>query len=339
MISVAWRKGLRVAIAVVIGVLLYEYTDLQAGFWIPLTILLLVQETSGGTLRRGWQRFLGLLIGVSLGSLMVWLCPDLVWREWAIVMIAMLTFVFRPYRLMSDGFLIMPMVLFGLLLAILVPTGLHHDLLVGRAFDVLIGAVLAVGATLCCFPNTLFYHVETGIPIIVKQGAFYATAIFALFHGEAQAQQQAELQRQTFLKHLGQQRHYFRDWLYELTLQRQKRQHYQRLLFFTEKLSQILMSLHLLAQQNWPAPLKKSISEILVDVDDKMKHLVATVCLQTQDAPLISEVDDFDDILEQLNHYYLIAVEKDEYHIAGLLSWLMSDLDNLGQVCQAMLKH
>ena len=67
MIPVIWRRAIRIAVAVLIGVLGYEYFQLSYGFWTPLAILLVMQDTSGATLRRGCQRLMGLLFGRVIG--------------------------------------------------------------------------------------------------------------------------------------------------------------------------------------------------------------------------------------------------------------------------------
>ena len=255
------------------------------------------------------------------------------------VVMVVIVFSLRPKYLIQDNLLVIPlMLLFGMMLAILLPE-LNNTFILSRVLDVVIGTVIAIVVTLILFPATLQNQVEIGVPAIVKQGVFYAAALFALFDNNNKAEQRAQTQCQQFLHHLRDHRHYFQDWLYEFSFRRKHRRRYRRLIVLTEELSQILMSLHLLAQQKWSQPLRKEITTILYGIDDKVKHLVATVCLQTQDTPLVTEVDNFETELMEINTFYLIAFEKKDHHTVGLLSWLISDLENLGSVFQAMLRH
>lgn len=341
MIALRWRQPLRIFLAILIGALVYDTLQWRYGFWVPLMILLFLQGTVGETLRQGWRRFIGLLIGVFIGSSWLWWSvPTVLWREIAIVIIATLTFSLCLTRVLQRGWPTLVLTgLFGLLLALLVPEVSSH-FVKERSFEVVVGAAIAVLVTLLIYPSTLKQQVETGVTFMLKQSAFYAGAIFSLFAGRTEeAQQHVQRQREQFLTHLRHHRHDFYNWLYELTGPYRKRRRYHGLLILTEELSQILLSLQLLAEQAWPKPTQATVAALLQVVDDKLKHLVATICLQTQDAPLLTEVDHFENELAAIRDLHSAALEKGEQQAAALLAWLLCDIESLGKIFQTMLRR
>lgn len=338
--NVVLRRAVRVAIAIFVGMLVCEIAELPYGIWISLVIILVMQSTSGATLRCGWQRFIGLIIGVFIGSLLLQAAPTLLWQEIIVIIVASVTFSMRlHYALHDSRMAIMMMVLMAMMLAMLTPP-LTHNMVIYRLIYVGIGTVIALLVTLTCFPTTLQDKVEMGVQHAVKQSAFYAAAIFAMFAGKDEAAQKAQDQRTSFVACLRHYRHYFRDWLYEFGwLRKSRRRQYNQLIPLAEELGQVLMSMHVLAQQKWPVSLRKEITKVLEGVDDKIKHLVATICLQAQAAPLVSEVDDFTEHLAEIHAFYLVALKKHDSYTIRLLSWLISDLQQVGKLLQAMLQH
>lgn len=65
----------RATVVQLIGVAIFKYFDLERGYWLPLTTLVVLQPEYGATRLRAGQRVLGTLAGSLLGSLVLWLVP------------------------------------------------------------------------------------------------------------------------------------------------------------------------------------------------------------------------------------------------------------------------
>src|SRR6185312_2838572 len=71
--STAFRHAIRLGAALVIASVLEHLLPLplQRGYWIPLTVLLILRPDFSSTFTRGVARFLGTLLGVVLTSLLI----------------------------------------------------------------------------------------------------------------------------------------------------------------------------------------------------------------------------------------------------------------------------
>ncbi len=67
------RFTARLAVLLMVGVGLFEYWHLPRGYWLPLTIVVVLQPDYGSTRQRAAQRLIGTLIGGILASLLLWL--------------------------------------------------------------------------------------------------------------------------------------------------------------------------------------------------------------------------------------------------------------------------
>lgn len=67
------RFTLRTAILTMLGVVAYKELDLPHGYWLPFTVVVVLQPDYGSTRRRAAQRVLGTLAGSILASGVLWL--------------------------------------------------------------------------------------------------------------------------------------------------------------------------------------------------------------------------------------------------------------------------
>lgn len=67
------RFTARLAVLLMIGVAVFEYWEIPRGYWLPLTIVVVLQPDYGSTRLRAAQRLLGTLVGGALASLLLWL--------------------------------------------------------------------------------------------------------------------------------------------------------------------------------------------------------------------------------------------------------------------------
>jgi uncharacterized membrane protein YccC len=65
----------RSTVVQLLGVALFKWSGFDRGYWLPLTILVVLQPEYGATRLRAWQRVVGTLAGSLVASLVLWLAP------------------------------------------------------------------------------------------------------------------------------------------------------------------------------------------------------------------------------------------------------------------------
>jgi uncharacterized membrane protein YccC len=63
----------RLTVIQLIGVTIFKYFDLEHGYWLPLTVLVVLQPDYGSTRLRAGQRLIGTLAGSIVASILLWL--------------------------------------------------------------------------------------------------------------------------------------------------------------------------------------------------------------------------------------------------------------------------
>lgn len=71
-----WKYNVRLTILLVISIFLVRYIDKLHAYWIPLTIIIVLQDNHADTLKRVGGRILGTFIGSILGSAILALHPQ-----------------------------------------------------------------------------------------------------------------------------------------------------------------------------------------------------------------------------------------------------------------------
>ncbi len=79
----------RIAVLTIFGVVVLKLLNLPHGYWLPFTMVVVLQPDYGSTRQRAGQRVFGTLTGSLVASLLLWLHPP-----FAVVMIAMAATIF-----------------------------------------------------------------------------------------------------------------------------------------------------------------------------------------------------------------------------------------------------
>jgi uncharacterized membrane protein YccC len=146
--SSSFRHALRLGVASAIGALLASAEHLVRGYWIPMTVVIVLKPNFGGTLQRCVQRITGTVLGALLAALLVLALPD-PWLLWVILsVLAFATFALRNFNYTLFSLALTPMVLLMLDIA--------HPITVGDSFlrvlHTIIGSVLALLSGYLLFP-------------------------------------------------------------------------------------------------------------------------------------------------------------------------------------------
>ena len=87
------RFTARIAILVTVGVVIFKWLQIPHGYWLPFTMIVVLQPDFGSTRKRAAERMLGTLAGGVLASSLLWLHPPL----WLLFTAAALTIAAFSY--------------------------------------------------------------------------------------------------------------------------------------------------------------------------------------------------------------------------------------------------
>lgn len=258
-----FRRALRMAIAVFIAVFLYRYFSLTQGFWLPLTVVVVMQSTTAATLRKGLQRFLGTIIGIILGSLIVLKIhnPNII--DFLLVLFLCVAYYLKSFNLVNYGIFVVPLtIMVVFLVSAIVPQESHH-LILARLYDTTLGAILGVLITLFVFPSSLKQDIDKAIKKTLVVQYQYLNTILNLMLQETNGKQCCRQKRLEFENCLSTNRLLFNDWMYELWLKVEPKHRHENMVIQLEKLGQFLFSLHQLARQSYSETLPKDLRNSL----------------------------------------------------------------------------
>jgi uncharacterized membrane protein YccC len=146
--SSSFRHALRLGVASAIGGLLAASEHLVRGYWIPMTVVIVLKPNFGGTLQRSVQRITGTVLGALVGALLVLASPE-PWVLWAVLpALVFATFALRNFNYTLFALSLTPTVL--LMLDIAHPITVTDSFL--RVLHTIIGSVLALLSGYLLFP-------------------------------------------------------------------------------------------------------------------------------------------------------------------------------------------
>jgi uncharacterized membrane protein YccC len=142
------RYALRSAVLTMIGVAAYKLLHLHHGYWLPFTMMVVLQPDYGATRQKAAQRMAGTLGGSVLASAILWLTLP----AWAIMAATAATSAaFLYYLKRNYGIAVVYITLFVVLLT--ETSGVVHlDFTIERLASTLAGGLLAVLAALVFWP-------------------------------------------------------------------------------------------------------------------------------------------------------------------------------------------
>ncbi len=143
------RYATRTALAAAFATAIYKWWDIDHGYWLPFTVIIVMQPYFIATLRKGIDRLIGTVAGGIVGGLLIYLPPTLHIRELILFLsaVAMIHFFRLQYRI-SAFFITLHLVLL-----LSVSQELEKMLIVIRAAATLGGAIIAVAAGFLLLPN------------------------------------------------------------------------------------------------------------------------------------------------------------------------------------------
>lgn len=146
--SEQFKYALRVSVALCVGVFIFKYFKIDHGYWIPLTLMIVIQPYYGATRRKGIERIGGTLGGVIVGGLIMLLPLP---HEAFVVLLIVVSF-FVAYFLRNNYKVGVFFVTVMMVVLMQISQRGTVELIAWRILSTLIGAFLAFGAGYAFWP-------------------------------------------------------------------------------------------------------------------------------------------------------------------------------------------
>jgi YccS/YhfK family integral membrane protein len=178
--SSRFRHALRLALALTVGYGVLHLGQMQHGYWILLTTLLICQPSYGATRVRMLQRVAGTLAGVVLGWATLRLLPT---EAWQLTLIALSAVVFfgarlRRYTLATTAITLFVVLCFN-------QAGNGYAVMWPRLLDTLIGAAIAALSIYLILPDWQGRQLDQVLANTVRTDARYLHQVIGQYmHGK-----------------------------------------------------------------------------------------------------------------------------------------------------------
>ncbi|MBV9128772.1 MAG: FUSC family protein [Verrucomicrobia bacterium] len=147
--SSSFRHALRLGATSALAGLIASGEHLVRGYWIPMTVVIVLKPNFGGTLQRSVQRITGTILGALLGALLVLVSSE-PWVLWAVLpVLVFATFALRNFNYTLFSLALTPTVL--LMLDIAHPITVADSFL--RVLHTIVGSALALLSGYLLFPQ------------------------------------------------------------------------------------------------------------------------------------------------------------------------------------------
>jgi uncharacterized membrane protein YccC len=143
------RYAMRSAIAAALALFVYKWYNIDHGYWLPFTVMIVIQPYFGATLKRALDRMAGTLLGGLAGSLLLYLPVGLHLKE----LILFVTFVLMVYYLRKNYAIAAFVITLNLVLLFNIESAFNNMVMVTRVVCTMGGALLAIGSGFVLFPT------------------------------------------------------------------------------------------------------------------------------------------------------------------------------------------
>ena len=187
-----FRHSLRVSIATLAGYIISLFLPFGHGYWILLTVIVILKPSYSLSKKRNLERLMGTLGGALAGLLLIYFIKD---RN--VLFVLMILFMCGTYVFIRTNYLVSvtvmtPYVL--LLFHLLYPTG-FRSIISDRVIDTLIGSGLAFLASISVIPNWEHERMTDFMTAALQTNIDYFRDVAVAFLGRPATVQQYKLSR------------------------------------------------------------------------------------------------------------------------------------------------
>ncbi|MEH0155110.1 FUSC family membrane protein [Limibacter armeniacum] len=189
--SIHFRHGLRLGITVSLTYLFCYILKVPQGYWVLLTLIVIMKPSFSITKKRTIQRIIGTVVGGAVAVLLLAVVHDKTLMLMLIVSCTFGTFVFIGYNYTVGVIFITPFVL--MLFSLLDPAG--HSLTAVRIEDTLIGGAIAFASSYLIFPAWEYRNMPEHLAKIVRANKMYFVEVVNLYTAEQFSKEEYKLVR------------------------------------------------------------------------------------------------------------------------------------------------
>ena len=168
------RYAFRSAIAAATGLFIYKWYNIDHGYWIPFSVMIIIQPYFGATLKKALDRIAGTLMGGITGSLLLYLPVGLHIKE----IILFLSFIFMVYYIRKQYAIAVFIITLNLVLLFNIESAYNNMILVARAVCTVGGALLAIISGFALLPSWDKKWLPTHLATAIACNYNYFTATF-----------------------------------------------------------------------------------------------------------------------------------------------------------------
>lgn len=181
--STIFRHATRLTLTLLAGLIISNIFNPLNGYWILLTIVVIMRPGYGLTKQRSFERVIGTVLGGLIAFGMLFILQD---NYTLIAYLTILTMILGYWFSHTDykvgvTFITMYVVL---IYAILTPN--FMDLLIYRVIDTLIGALLALGANYILWPSWEFLNVNVHLSKSIQANQTYVKEIKEIYNQKSE---------------------------------------------------------------------------------------------------------------------------------------------------------
>lgn len=323
------KRAYTQAFAVFVSILASYYYTIEESYWVVISTFLVMQTTIGVALRQSVQRYIALVLSVSIGTvILLWM------KEVFIVgMIAAIGFSVSCYLSEKssprDGIVTIPLCVgISFFIVMLSPIIPHSDIVHMRLYNVTLGAGIGIIINLVVFPIHVDKEFRNNlIPIFHSYENYLSEIINLLFREEHAKFENAK--KYSMKKLLRTQAKFFPDWVYEFGLSIRFQPGHRHFLIMVERVGQILFSMHHIATHSFDSELLQIFKEPIVNYTENAKniiHAIVSVLYLKNPVEQLSDLSDEVDALEKTFQQVipvsleLLDMSKDYILLASLIT-------------------
>ncbi|CCO22193.1 FUSC family protein [Maridesulfovibrio hydrothermalis] len=249
--SISFRHAVKAAIAITVAIVAARFLELRHAVWLPISVIVIMRPSVGGTLRIGWKRLWGTVLGASLGVGILFLEPATAVLVSLIALSFFLVIVLRVFSYTAFScFLTVAVVL---LLGVLFTDGWQFG--VERILDTFLGVIIGVVASFGVWPNLARKNLRKKIGTLVElQKSHFMMLSESYLKGGITEAELVESRIKASVQ-LDQCREFFREAAAEPGLQGWQRSELTRLLRTFTRMHSLLISMSTIIRRGYGGPL------------------------------------------------------------------------------------
>lgn len=147
--TLTFKYALRSAVAATVAMFIYKWYNIDHGFWMPFSVMIVIQPYFGATLKKAFDRITGTVLGVFAGSFLLYLPQGYHLQEVVLFFTFILMVYFAKKKYSASAFFIT----LNLVLLFNIESSYSNMLMVARVVSTIGGALMAVAAGWLLLPT------------------------------------------------------------------------------------------------------------------------------------------------------------------------------------------